>query len=185
MKWKILSGVVACVVCSVSTAATINLGASLNGSQEVPPVNTAAFGLATVAFDDVANTVDVKLLVEGITLSQLAAAPGRLHIHGPAAMGENGPVIVDLGSTAEFQQFGRLIEFFAEDVPIPDAASNGPLLLNAQTYLNLHTLANPGGEIRGQILNIPEPLPLVLMMLGVLSFAVRRRNGGNLAVRVS
>jgi MYXO-CTERM domain-containing protein len=131
--------------------------------------------LASVSFDDVANTVDVTLLVEGISLSDLAAVPGRFHIHGPAGIGQNASVILDLGSTADFQQFGPLIGFSVDGVPLPDPATNAPLLLSGQTYLNLHTLANPSGEIRGQILAIPEPAAGALALAGIAALAMIRR----------
>jgi hypothetical protein len=46
------------------------------------------------------------------------------------------------------------------------------------TYFNLHTSANPGGEIRGNLAEVPEPATLGLVgagLLGLIGFARRRR----------
>jgi CHRD domain/PEP-CTERM motif len=44
-------------------------------------------------------------------------------------------------------------------------------LLAGQTYLNIHTTANPGGEIRGQLVATPEPNTMVVLSTGLLGMA--------------
>jgi len=183
MKYKFATGL--CVLLTTISsveAGLIDLGASLNGAQQVPSVNTDAFGLSTVRYDDVAKTLDVKLIAEGISLNELAENPGRFHIHGPAGLGSTAGVIVQLGALQNFEQFGQLISFEAIGVPLPDPGVNEPLLLSGQTYLNLHTVANPSGEIRGQILGaappIPEPGTLTLACFGFAILGCMSRRFG-------
>jgi hypothetical protein len=52
------------------------------------------------------------------------------------------------------------------------SAANMAGLLAGQTYLNVHTAANPGGEIRGQV---PEPSSICLSMLGLICLSAFRR----------
>jgi hypothetical protein len=51
-------------------------------------------------------------------------------------------------------------------------------ILAGNTYINFHTTQNPGGEIRGQILAVPEPASLALLiagLFGVLGFGIARK----------
>ena len=166
-------GTVSLLVCGQLRAANIELGASLSGDQEVPPVATDAFGLARVAVDTETRQLWVQMLVEGIELDDLADNPGRFHIHGPAGMGENAPPLVDLGVTQAFFQVGKLIMFSQDEIPIPDGVDPN-LIVSGQTYLNLHTDAFPGGEIRGQLM-VPEPGTLALALAGLLLLGLNRR----------
>jgi hypothetical protein len=106
----------------------------LTGAQEVPPVNTQASGTAQV-------TVAPDLTVTGsITTTGINATAA--HIHTGAA-GSNGPVIVPMTKSGDntfvFPSGAKLTPAQAE------ALKAGGL------YLNVHSAANPGGEIRAQI----------------------------------
>jgi hypothetical protein len=48
-------------------------------------------------------------------------------------------------------------------------------LLAGQTYLNIHTIANPGGEIRGQLVVAPEPSTMALVSMGLVGVATFSR----------
>lgn len=48
-----------------------------------------------------------------------------------------------------------------------------PSLLRGNLYLNIHTIRNPAGELRGQVSRVPEPSSLLLMGLGLLGLAVK------------
>ena len=107
---------------------------ALSGSQEVPPVTTAASGSGTI-------TVDADKSISGsVTTTGVNGTAAHIHM---AAMGQNGPVIVPLTKTADGTW----------SVP------PGTKLTDAQyeafkagnLYINVHSAANKGGEIRGQL----------------------------------
>jgi hypothetical protein len=123
--------------CGNMQSSNVNhLHAALSGSQEVPPKPGAGRGEANVELNTANNTVSWK-----VSYSGLSCAPTAGHIHGPAAMGANAGVMVPFPnvSTPTFQ--GQ-----ATVTPAQAAA-----IASGQTYVNIHTAANPGGEIRGQL----------------------------------
>jgi hypothetical protein len=67
--------------------------AQLDGAQEVPPVTTAATGNGTVALNAAGDTITANLSFTGLSSNQTAA-----HIHGPANVGVNAPVLFNLGT---------------------------------------------------------------------------------------
>lgn len=108
----------------------------LDGDQEVPAVTTNAFGIATFNYTNVVNQLEVNVMLSGLSGPITGA-----HLHNAAA-GENGPVVEDLtpfvnGNTIQGLVFpdGYLADLRAGNI-----------------YLNIHTAANPDGEIRGQLL---------------------------------
>ena len=111
--------------------------ADLDGSQEVPPVDTDAFGTAKLVLDKDAMTLHVVLTFEGLSSNQTGA-----HIHGPAPPGVNAGVLLPL-------PLGNIDQVFAVDAATIDAIQNG------LAYFNVHTVNHPGGEIRGQITEQP------------------------------
>ena len=132
---------VAAFACALALAACATVGDDLtgqqlrlDGSREVPPVATRAYGTATV---DVTPERYVF-----VTLSVLDMAPAAAHIH-EGAPGANGPVIVPLQKISDNA-------FVAPD---------GARLTEAQyaaykagnTYLNVHSAQFPGGEVRAQL----------------------------------
>jgi len=110
--------------------------ATLSGSQEVPPVNSAATGTAEVQINTNTNALTWK-----VTYSGLSGSASAGHIHGPAAAGQNAGVVVPFTNaglspvtgqtTITSQQYGDLAA--------------------GLWYVNIHTPANPNGEIRGQL----------------------------------
>lgn len=127
-----------------------NFQAHLRGEAEVPPVDTRARGQATFQFADDAATLDYTLIVANI--EDIVAA----HIHC-APDGVNGPVGVTLFSGEAVSSDGVLSEGMVTE-PDADNGCNwndvGDILTaveNGYAYVNVHTLAHPTGEIRGQI----------------------------------
>ncbi|MAU00842.1 MAG: CHRD domain-containing protein [Anaerolineaceae bacterium] len=124
--------------------------ADLNGAEEVPPVETEATGLANFAANSRETAVRYTLHVRDIE-DVLAA-----HIHC-APVGENGPVGVTLFSGGPVTVDGLLARGVITE---PDAGNSCgwttvadvlTALRSGDTYVNVHTAANPPGEIRGQI----------------------------------
>lgn len=89
-----------------------------------------------------------------ILTSRLTGQATMVHLHN-AADGVNGPVVVNLTDSIRRNRISQVIT--AEDVVGPLAEGEDPFLalLNEMAagniYVNVHTEANPGGEIRGQL----------------------------------
>lgn len=110
----------------------------LSGSQEVPPVDTAARGEAELEVEIIGGAISGTLVVEGLL-------PTAAHIHIGHA-GINGPVIVPLAQDA----MDPLL--FAVPANAMLTAAQVDSLLDGGLYVNVHSDAYPGGEARGQIL---------------------------------
>ena len=98
------------------------------------------------------------------------------HIHGPAPVGVNGPVVFDLMPFLTTSTDGGL---FIGSIGMTAGQMND--LQNNMYYINLHTPQNPSGEVRGQLIAaIPEPSSSVYLGLSLLwLFGVRRILGSD------
>jgi hypothetical protein len=130
--WGPLAAAVALAVAGVASAADVKV--DLAGSQEVPAVSTQAKGSGTVTIGDDGS-------VKG-TVTTSGVAGTAAHIHMGAA-GKNGPVIVPMMKSGDTGwTFG------------PDAKLNADQMKAFKAgdlYVNVHSAAHPGGEIRGQL----------------------------------
>ncbi len=132
----------------VDLGGVVQFRSNLNTDQEVTSeaINTGATGFANVTSFD-GNSVRVKVRTKGLSGPIVAA-----HLHYAQA-GANGPVVVDMGSGIN----GDGVFFNANDASLagPLAGLTTQDLVNGMAagnvYINIHTAANPGGEIRGQI----------------------------------
>ncbi|MBX3374206.1 MAG: CHRD domain-containing protein [Phycisphaeraceae bacterium] len=118
---------------AVSTvrAATLYFTAVLEGSQEVPPNGSTATGSALVTLNTATNALNWHIAWSG--LSATAA-----HFHGPATPGVNAGVQVNIGTANPNIGSASL------------SAVQAQQLIDGLWYINVHTAAFPGGEIRGQ-----------------------------------
>ncbi|HEX9045135.1 MAG TPA: CHRD domain-containing protein [Candidatus Limnocylindrales bacterium] len=124
--------------------------ASLTGPAETPPVATSANGSASFVIATDARSIDYAVSYAG-----LSGPPIASHIH-LGAVGVPGPIILPLtiapgdGSSGSF--FGRLtaanLDMTAGITSFADAVA---AIRAGMTYVNIHTAANPHGEIRGQL----------------------------------
>jgi len=133
--------------------------AQLDGAQEVPPVMTHASGDARLFFID--TWPDLLLVLLSVrNIEDVFAA----HIH-LGAPGTNGPIVLGLfGPTdpVDFCRETRIVNraFTAKDLVGP--LKGEPLralvqqMLAGNAYVNVHTVKNFGGEIRGQIMAVHD-----------------------------
>jgi hypothetical protein len=115
------------------TPVIVTFNATLNGGNEVPANASTATGTATGSYNKTTKILSVNVTYSGIT-------PSMGHIHVGAA-GVSGPVVFG---------FTDLMSPISYTSPALTAAQETELLAN-NYYVNLHTTAFPGGEIRGQL----------------------------------
>jgi hypothetical protein len=125
----------ASLLSGAAMAETITFHAKLDGATEVPPKTTAGTGEAMVTLDTAAKTVTYN-----VTYSGLSGPATMGHIHGPAAPGANAGVVVPFANAASPISGKATLT----DAQIADLEAG-------KYYVNVHTAANPAGEIRGQL----------------------------------
>ena len=112
----------------------------LSASEEVPPGTSTGTGTLKATFN-----VQSNLLVWTVTYSGLTGPVVAGHFHGPALLGQNAGVAVGFAGSL--------------DSPIKGSATLTPAqaadFMSGKWYVNLHTAANKGGEIRAQALLTP------------------------------
>ena len=118
-----------------SMAATVNMKADLKAASEVPPTDSKGTGSVTATFD----TASKKLSWKG-TVSGLSGPATAAHFHSGEA-GKNGGVVVPIAGAdkGSFEGSATLTDAQAEE------------LMGGKWYVNVHTAANKGGEVRGQV----------------------------------
>lgn len=112
--------------------------ANLSGSQEVPSNSSTATGFGRVFLNESTGAISITITFSGLSTNQTAS-----HIHAPGAVGVNGPVIVNIGTTGATS--GTLT---ANGTLTPAQITQ---MRSNQTYINVHSTSLPGGEIRGQL----------------------------------
>ena len=127
--------------------ADMTYNVNLSGSQEVPAVNTMSMATAVVEIDEDLPAFSVSVDVSGLT------DVTGVHVHD-GGIGMNGPVAFPLTDAGD----GTYV--LAETNISP---SNLDALTNGEWYLNVHTTANPNGEVRGQI--VPDTTAVVTFSL--------------------
>ena len=110
--------------------------ATLDGKSEVPANTSAATGTADIDYDAATKKLSWKLTYSGLSGPATAA-----HFHGPAEPGKNAGVAVAIpnAGTSPVTGSATLTDAQAADLEA------------GKYYVNVHTAANPGGEIRGQV----------------------------------
>lgn len=133
--WRPLAAAIALALAGYTSAALgADVKVTLSGDQEVPPVKTSASGSGTITISDDGS---VKGMITTTGIAGTAA-----HIH-PGAPGKNGPPIVPMTKSGDNGWvFGAGAKLTDEQMK---AFKAGDL------YVNVHSAANPGGEIRGQL----------------------------------
>jgi hypothetical protein len=112
------------------------LKATLDGKSEVPPTTSSGTGSADIDYDPASKKLSWTLSYSGLTGPAIAA-----HFHGPAEPGKNAGVMVPIpnASSSPVEGSATLTDAQAADLEA------------GKYYVNVHTAANPAGEIRGQV----------------------------------
>ena len=134
--WMLLVGILGTSGIYAQHSNKLQFAARMNGAQSVPAVTTNAVGVTTIMLNETMDSICVSVSVNG-----LSGAITGIHIH-EAAMGANGGVVTDLGSGIN----GNLVT-----LKLPLTSAMLDKMMMGMYYVNVHTAANPGGEIRGQI----------------------------------
>ena len=150
--------VVAATVFGVAGAAqaqTVQFTATLTGANETPPVLTGAYGQASVTLDLATQTVSWVIDVFNMPSGTNNA---HFHVGGP---GLAGPTVVNIAFPAGISNDYRLTGSATATNLIPrgDQGIRSwddflQSLVGGQTYINVHSAVNGGGEIRGQVLRV-------------------------------
>jgi hypothetical protein len=174
-------GVIAPV--SQAQAAILSFTANLNGTNESPSNTSPGTGTALVTLDDIANTMRVQATFSGLLGNTTAS-----HIHSATAVAGVGTagVATQLPSFIGFplgvtsgnydHTFDMTLatsynpSFITNNGGTPASAEialfNG--IKSGKAYLNIHTNAFPGGEIRGFLVSVPEPSSVLgFLALGI------------------
>jgi hypothetical protein len=132
--WDVLAAASVVLAAYCGTAISQELKIALSGSHEIPPVTTSATGAAII------NVGADKAVRGSVTVSGLS--PTAVHIH-EAPAGKNGPIVIPLTQT------GPDVWSVPENIKLTDVQFES--FKSGNLYVNVHTVANRGGEIRGQI----------------------------------
>ena len=129
----------AAALCGFVTAAradTLKFHATMDGASEVPAKTTEGKGAVDATLD-----TSTKVLSYTVQYSNLSGPATAAHFHGPAASGANAGVMVPIAAplTSPIKGTATLTDAQMAD------------LESGKVYANVHTQANPGGEIRGQV----------------------------------
>jgi hypothetical protein len=178
---------------SSASAVPIVFSANLSGLNESPVNASPGIGTALVTFDLAANTMRVQATFSGLLGTTTAS-----HIHCCTAVPLTGTGGVAT-TTPTFAGFplGVTSGTYDSTLDMTLASSYNPAfitgpfdlthdiagaelaLYNAmflgETYLNIHTSVVPGGEIRGFLLPVPEPVTLSLFAVGLAGAVAMRR----------
>lgn len=151
-----IAGLFVLLVSSQAQAQTVNFTAALHGGNELPGVSTGSVGTGTVSVNLTTQVVTYRIDVYNMPVGTTAS-----HFHVGAA-GVAGPVVVNFtvasGISNDFSISGT-----ASATDLTVRAANGinswddfvQALLLGNIYMNVHSTANPGGEIRGQVVRVP------------------------------
>jgi hypothetical protein len=148
-----IAGLFALLVSAQAQAQVLTFTAQLSGSNEAPPVAaTGSGGTATVTLDTVADTVtwvvDVFNFPTGVTAAHIhAGGPG---VAGPVII--NFTVVPTVSNDFRITGTARASDLVARPAQGVNSWEDLEQAMAAgQTYVNVHSQANPGGEIRGQL----------------------------------
>ncbi|MGZ9275232.1 MAG: CHRD domain-containing protein [Nitrospira sp.] len=179
---RIFSGLFLTATLALPVEAAI-FSTTLSGDQEVPPVNSAATGSASLILNDAQDRLEISIQFTGLDLdgNQTPQPDDDVtvaHIHRAPA-GSNGPVVFGFIGPDNDQNDELVTD------PVAGTISSGwdlnegnnttlaaelPNLFDGDLYVNIHSAEFLNGEIRGQIALVPIPatLPMFAVALAAL-----------------
>lgn len=122
---------------SAGSAATVEYNARLSSQREIPKTDSKGTGKMAGTYD-----TTTKMLSYTLTLDGLSGPATAAHLHGPATRTQSAGVMAPLGDK---NPTGPV----TGSVTLSDEQAKA--LQSGKVYVNVHTAANPGGEIRGQL----------------------------------
>jgi hypothetical protein len=136
----LLAAVLSAAFVSAASAATVSYTAHLSGRSEVPKIDSKGKGKLDATFDTQSKVFTYTLTFDGLSGPAAAA-----HIHGPANRAQTAGVVAPLGDKNPTSPVSGMVTLTDDQVK---------MLRSNKLYVNVHTAANPGGEIRGQIIGL-------------------------------
>jgi hypothetical protein len=134
-KLAAVAAVAALLTAGAAQAEIIHFAATLTGADEVPANSSQGKGTLSAELETSEHTLAFRA-----TYSDLSGKATMAHFHGPALPGGNAPpTIVISDPSSPIGGAAQLTQAQQDD------------LLAGKWYFNVHTAANPGGEIRGQL----------------------------------
>jgi hypothetical protein len=136
----LLAAALSAAFVSAASAATVTYTAKLTGAREVPKTDSKGTGKFDGTFD-----TNTKILTYTLTFDGLSGPATAAHIHGPATRKESAGVVAPLGDKSPTSPVSGTVTLTDDQAKA---------LASSKLYVNVHTAANAGGEIRGQITSV-------------------------------
>jgi hypothetical protein len=187
----LLAVAAAALMIPANALAAIQFQGILSAANEVPTNPSTGTGLAQIFIDDALTTITFKVSFQGLTGNTTAA-----HVHCcTGAPGVNSGIAIETPSIPGFPIGVRAGSFMGSfDLLNPDnynppfITNNGGTALTARdaliaglrgnrAYFNVHSAFRPGGELRANFVQVPEPASWAMMILGfgLVGAGMRRR----------
>ena len=130
---QLLAAVLLLTTLNVGAAFDADIKVTLSGANEVPPVTTPASGGGTI------TVADDGSILGGVCTTGVVGTAAYIH---EGAAGTNGPAVVRLTKDGDYYKVPSGAKFTPAQMASFEAG---------HLYINVHSAANPGGEIRGQL----------------------------------
>jgi hypothetical protein len=134
---SLLAATIGAGLLTAASAATIDYKATMSGKSEVPPTASTGSGDVLATLNTGTKQLSYTMTYMGLTGPATAA-----HFHGPAEAGANAGVVIPIGTNPPSPTSGTVT---LTDDQMKDLEAG-------KWYANVHTAANKGGEIRGQMM---------------------------------